>query len=214
MGDSMRSRGNSRRAGHARPSSRERFTGRRTITRTRADGQSSQGAAEKQLSDALYQAAVKNFYAAVRFIQKQNFEKAKEILEKLVSSPVRDVAARAQVHLRLCEQKLSRTAPALKTADDYYYVGVAELNARNLDAALEHLSKADKMTPNQEHIRYALAVAHALQGNSDAALEHLKAAVDLRPSNCYKAKLDQDFEALASDPRFVRLVSSDASETP
>jgi tetratricopeptide (TPR) repeat protein len=88
---------------------------------------------------------------------------------------------------------------------------VAELNARNLDLALEHLNKADKLAPNREDIRYALAAAHALQGNTDAALEHLKAAVALRPGNRFQARYDGDFRSLAADPRFRSLVYSQAS---
>jgi tetratricopeptide (TPR) repeat protein len=170
---------------------------------------SAQETAQKRHIDAHYIAAVKDFEAAVRHFQKQKFDKAKEIFEKLVSSPALEVAARARVHLQLCEQKLgaAERAPAAKTAENYYNLGVMELNARSLDQAVEHLSKADKLAPNQEHIRYVLAAAHALQGNTNAALEHLSAAISLRPGNRIRARRDEDFRLLASDPRFKQLIS-------
>ncbi len=169
---------------------------------------SAQDAAQKRHIDPQYLAAVRDFETAVRHFQKQKFDKAKEIFEKLVSSPALEVAARARVHLQLCEQKLgAERGPAAKTAEDYYNLGVVELNARSLAQAVEHLSKADKLAPNREHIRYVLAAAHALQGNTGAALEHLSAAISLRPANRIRARRDEDFRLLASDPRFRQLTS-------
>ncbi len=169
--------------------------------------------AERRPNDAqhlAYVAAVKDFEAGVRLFQKEKFDKAQEIFEKLVNSPAREVAARARVHLQLCRQKLNprERLPAAKTAEDYYNLGVVETNARAFDSALEHLTKADKMTPNQEHIQYALAALHALQGHTDAALEYLTATIKLKPGNRTRARLDGDFESLAADPRFRQLVSA------
>ncbi|MGA3165798.1 MAG: hypothetical protein ABSF14_06730 [Terriglobia bacterium] len=161
---------------------------------------------EIQRVDLQYQAAVRNFETAVRAFQKQNFHKAAEIFEKLVDSEVRDVAERARVHLRLCQQRTRRPATAPRSADEYYAQGVASLNGRNLELAVQQLGKADKLKPNQDHIRYALAAAQALLGNLDTAIEHLEVAVTLRPENRIYVRRDEDFRGLASDPRFRRLL--------
>jgi tetratricopeptide (TPR) repeat protein len=153
-----------------------------------------------------YQAAIKNFETGVRAFQKQNYDKAAEIFERLVDSTARDVADRAQVHLRLCRQRTGRPAPLPKSADDYYTLGVACLNAREFALGVEHLRKADKMKPHQDYIQYALAVSHSLAGNPDAAIVHLEAAFALRPENRIHARRDEDFRGLADDPRFRRLM--------
>lgn len=158
------------------------------------------------MADVQYQNAIRNFETGVRAFQKQNYRKAAEVFEKLVDIDARDVAERAQVHLRLCRQRTGRPAPAPKSADEYYGLGVACLNARDLDRAVEHLAKADKLKPNQDHVRYALAVSHALGGNVDVAFAHLEAAFALRPENRIHARRDEDFQGLASDPRFRRLI--------
>lgn len=173
---------------------------------------SAQESADKRRTEAQYQSAVKNFEAAARYFQKQSYDKAEEIFKKLAEGPIPEIAERARVHLRLCQQKLRASAPAPKSAEDYYNLGVAELNLRNFEQALEYLNKADKMTPNQEHIRYALAAVHARQGNVDLALEHLKAAIALRPENRTQARLDEDFASVAADPRFKRLISPAANQ--
>ena len=163
---------------------------------------------EKPQVDPLYQIAIKNFEIGVRAFQKQNYDKAAEIFAKLIDSTARDVADRAQMHLRLCRQRTGRSAPPPKSADDYYALGVACLNAREFGLAVEHLSKADKMKPHQDHIHYALAVSHGFGGNTDAAIAHLEAAFALRPENRIHARRDEDFQGLAADPRFRRLIYS------
>jgi len=157
-------------------------------------------------SEALFQAAVRNFELGARAIHKQNYEKAKEIFEKLASSGVAGVAERARVHLRLCEQKLSRPAPPPKKTEELYTLGVGALNSRRLDDAIEYLNKARKSAPKLEHISYALAAAYSLRGDAEDALQHLKEAISLRPQNRIQAKRDEDFQALATDARFKELV--------
>jgi tetratricopeptide (TPR) repeat protein len=163
---------------------------------------------EKRRTEAQYQSAVKNFEAAVCAFQKQNYEKAREIFEKLTASPTGEVAVRAEAYLRICERKLNRPQPIAKTAADLYNLGIAQLNLRQLEGAVESLKKAYALSPNLDYVRYALAAAQALQGNVDAALEHLKAAVELRPANRFLASKDEDFQSLAADPRFGRLLRS------
>ncbi len=169
------------------------------------------GPSEKRDSEAQFATAVKNYEAAVRHIQKQNYDKAKEILDKLVSSAPAEVADRARVHLRLCEQKLHPPAKPLKSAEDYYLAGISELNARRLDLSLEYLAKAEKLEPKREEIQYALAAAYAIQGNSETALEHLRKSIELRPQNRFQARQDEDFDLLAADSRFLSLVNPERS---
>jgi tetratricopeptide (TPR) repeat protein len=181
----------------------------RTVSGARpAAGHEARISPQRTHADVEYQTAIKNFAVGVRAFQRQDYVRAAVIFEKLVDSDARDVAERAQMHLRLCRQRTRRSAPAPKSADDHYALGIACLNVRNLGQAVEHLSKADKIKPNQDHVHYALAVSHALGGNTDAAFAHLEAAFALRPENRIHARRDEDFQGLLEDPRFRRLVSS------
>lgn len=193
----------SRRFENSRPSQRREGS---AITRHYSSA-NLQSATRKE-AEALYLSAVENLDAALRHMQKQSYAKAAEILRKLVNGLVGEVVDRARIHLHHCERRLNPSAFALKSAEDFYNLGVFELNARALDLAVDHLRKAAKMKPNQEHIRYALASAHALRGDADSALEHLSKAIALRPANRFQARLDQDFAALAASPRFRHLVNT------
>jgi tetratricopeptide (TPR) repeat protein len=169
-------------------------------------GHEGRAARPRPYSDVRYQTAIRNFEIAVRAFQKQNYGKAAEIFEKLAHSDTREVAERAQLHLRLIRQRTGRPVPP-KSAEDLYAMGIACLNVRQLGEAVEHLSKANRLKPNQDHVHYALAVSHALGGNADAAFAHLETAFSLRPENRIHARRDEDFQGLLADPRFRRLVS-------
>ena len=184
-----------------------------TLSRTQSGHQGVQPAIPARPQPNLqYQAAIKNFEMGVRAFQKQNYGKAAEIFEKLVDGETREVAERAQVHLRLCRQRSGRPARPPKSAEEYYTLGVACMNARQYGLAVEHLSKADKLQPHQDYIHYALAVSHSQDGNPEAALAHLQTAFTLRPENRIHARRDEDFQGLATDPRFRCLVYP--AETP
>ncbi len=161
--------------------------------------------------DPRTQAAVKAFAEAMQNFHRQKFGRAKEMFEKAAANAPSEIVARARVHIHLCEQKLSKPSRAPKTPEDFYNLGVAELNARDLQSAVEHLTKADKAAPKHDEILYALAAAQCLLGNTDMALEHLRAAIALRQENRFLAQHDDDFEPLRSDARFRPLIYPDTA---
>jgi tetratricopeptide (TPR) repeat protein len=182
-----------------------RKAGRRRIEAARNNGaKASARAAAKP--DPKVQAAIKAFAEATQYFHRQNFARAKALFEKAGSNAPSEIASRARVHINLCEQKISKPHRAPKTPEDYYNLGVAELNARDLQSAVEHLTKADKVAPKHDEILYALAAAHCQMGNADAAMEHLKLAIALRQENRFLAQHDDDFEPLRSDARFRPLI--------
>ncbi len=157
--------------------------------------------------DPRLQQQLKQYEEALRYFQQQKFHKAKQILEKVISGPGKELADRAQVHLRICEQRISRPpVSVLRTADDHYHHGVAMMNLGHWDEAREHLVKARKLAPKADYVHYALAALDCLTGEADAAMENLKVAIDLRPENRYHARNDEDFAFLQEDPRFTELL--------
>jgi tetratricopeptide (TPR) repeat protein len=162
----------------------------------------------KKLHDADRAAALKNFGSAVKYFQRRDYEKAAALFEKVAAGPVREMADRARIHLRYCNRKRHHEKRP-RTAEVCYARGVAALNRHEYEQALEYLNKSDKMTPNQEYVHYALAAAYGLQGDPDNAFDHLEAAIRLRPQNRVQARHDEDFQVLAGDPRFTRLLGAD-----
>ena len=132
--------------------------------------------------------------------------KAREIFETLATVPSADLAQRAQIYVNICKQRLTRPAPRLKTAEDFYNYAVSMANQGNREEAENNLSKALKLEPNADYIVYALATTQALRGNVEGALESLQKAIGLNGKNRYLAQNDADFEGLGEDPRFTELL--------
>ena len=154
----------------------------------------------KQQQLKLYEEALKHF-------QQQKFHRAHEVLERVVEGPSKELGDRAKVHMRICEQRISRLpAPTAKSAEDHYTQGVTLMNLGRWDEAREHLDRARKAAPKADHIVYAMAALDCLTGEADSAMQNLKVAIQLRPENRYHARNDEDFAFLQEDPRFTELL--------
>lgn len=153
------------------------------------------------------QQQLKLYEEALRHFQQQKWARARELFERVAEGPARDLADRAQVHLRICAQRIT-PAPAAppRSAEDHYTQGVALMNMGRWDEAREHLDRARKAAPKADHIVYAIAALDCLTGEADSAMENLKLAIQLRPENRYHARNDEDFSFLQEDPRFTELL--------
>jgi tetratricopeptide (TPR) repeat protein len=153
------------------------------------------------------QKQLKTYEEAVQYFQQQKFHKAKQSLEKVAVGPSKELADRAQLHMKVCDQRIARTpATSPRTPDEYYHHGVAMMNVGRWDEAREHLERAHKGAPRSDYVIYALAALDCLTGEADSAIENLKLAISLRPENRYHARNDEDFAFLQEDPRFTELL--------
>ena len=172
-------------------------SGRGAAAAARAAGADSQPSSQKQL--AAFESAMKHFHA-------RKFKEARDLFMTAAQGPERDVAHRAKLHATMCERRLEQTAVKLQTAEDYYNYGIALLNTRRIDDARSHLEQALAMTPEADHVFYALAAAQALSGDAAGAHEHLKRAIELEPKNRLMARQDADFAAIAGQAPFQALL--------
>src|SRR6202163_2493582 len=163
--------------------------------------------AVRQMVDPQFEQQLKLYEQAVQHFHQQKFVKAKELLEKVEVAPSKELADRAQVHLRITEQRMAKQAtPSLKTPEDHYQAGVAMMNLGRWDEARDHLLRARKLAPKADFVFYAMAALDCLTGEAESAMENLKTAIHLRPENRYHARNDEDFAFLQEDPRFTELL--------
>lgn len=153
-----------------------------------------------------YKKHVAQFENGVKLFSLGDLSKARDIFDHLAAISAQDLAQRARVYLNICNQRLSRPALRLKTADDFYNYAVSMANQGNQEEAELHLTKALKLSPKSDYIYYALATTHALRENVEAALENLQKAIQLNDRNRYLAQNDSDFANLGEDPRFTELI--------
>ena len=162
-----------------------------------------------------FSAALKLYEAGFKMMQAEKFDKAKAAFDGLISEfpNETELLDRAHVLIQACENRIqeAKKSPRLHGADEYYDVGVAELNGQEIDKALEHLQHALKLSPEADHIHYALAAGLALNGDRDAALDFLEKAIQYRNENRFLAVNDEHFESLSQDSDFIELTTSDVS---
>src|SRR5215467_13131679 len=155
--------------------------------------------------------AIQAYEAGLKLMHAEEFEKAMRCFEDLISEHPEEpeIQERAKVLIHVCEKKIQDKArTVLRSGDDHYNVGIADLNRRELNSAIEHLQQAMKLMPKADHVLYALATANALQGNRDQALQYLRQSIQYRPENRFLATRDADFDSLQDDSDFKQLVAS------
>jgi len=156
--------------------------------------------------DPRFAQAVENYEGALRAIQERKFERAKTLLRKVIDGPSTELADRAAVHLKLCNQQLARAATAFKTPEEHYDFAVSLMNQGKYDEARAHLEKILKQHPKADYALYGLALLDCLTNKVEDALRHLDEAIRLNPALRFQARNDSDFHNLADDPRFTELL--------
>ena len=153
-----------------------------------------------------HQHAMERFENALQLFNQHQLGRARGMFERLTEIPSRDLAERARVYVRICDQRLSRTTLQLKTAEDFYNYAVGLANEGNAEESEQYLLKALKLSPKSDFIYYALATTCALRDDVNGALEHLLKAIELDERNRFQAQNDADFSNLLEDPRFTELL--------
>jgi tetratricopeptide (TPR) repeat protein len=154
--------------------------------------------------------AVHAYEEAIKLMHAEEFQKAIKCFETLIAEHPEEpeIQERAKVLVHACEKKIhEKERTVIRSADDHYNVGIADLNRRELDSAVQHLQQALKQLPKGDHILYALAAASTLQGKRQEALQYLKQAIQSRQENRFLALRDSDFESLHEDADFKQLVT-------
>ena len=156
--------------------------------------------------DPRFAQAVENYEAALKALQERKFERAKALLQKVTEGPSTELADRAVVHLKLCNQHMARAATAFKTPEEHYDFAVSLINHGKYDEARSHLEKILKQNPKADYALYGLALLDCLTNKVEDSLRHLDEAIRLNPALRFQARNDSDFHHLADDPRFTELL--------
>lgn len=161
--------------------------------------------------DARYQQAVQNYEQALKALQAQKFDRAKQLLEKVVASGSKELIDRATMHLNICNQQLKRVSTSFKTPEEHYDYAISLMNMGDYVTAREHLERLSRDHKQLDFVWYGLAVLESLTGHYQEALHHLGESIRLNKSNRFQARNDSDFKNMADDPRFTELLYPESS---
>jgi tetratricopeptide (TPR) repeat protein len=141
------------------------------------------------------------FEKAIKLFHGRKFGDARGEFDKAAQGPERDVAQRARLHISMCDSRLQKEAPPpLGSAEDYYNYGVALINVRKLAEARANLERGLQISPDADHLHFAMALAKALSGDYHGAHENLRRAIEIEPRNRLLARQDTDFAPLCHQP--------------
>jgi len=170
----------------------------------------SKATALQRIRSREYTSAIHAYESGLKLMHAEEYEKAMRAFRELIAEHTDEpeIQERARVLMNASAKKLhDKSRTVLKSVDDYYNMGIAELNRRQLDTAIQHLQHALKLAPKADHILYAMAVVNALKGNRDDAISFLRQSIHHRPENRFIAARDNDFETLVDDADFRQLVT-------
>jgi tetratricopeptide (TPR) repeat protein len=140
---------------------------------------------------------LKMFEQAVALFSQRKFSEALICFQDSVKGPARDIADKARSYAQVCERRITGFDLQLHTAEDHFNYGVERLNARDIERAKDHLSRALALTPDADHVHFTMALCCGLSGDGNGACENLKRAIDIEPRNRILARQDPEFTALA-----------------
>ncbi len=158
----------------------------------------STGSSENQLT--AFEKAMKHFH-------KREFAAALPLFETASHGAEISVAHAAQMHVRMCRQRLEKDTPQLSTADDNYAYALTLAGKRDLGSAEHYLRRALELAPRADHVLYSLALVKGLQGDIPAAAGFLSRAIEIQPANRTTARTDPEFHELLHHQPIRDLVS-------
>lgn len=153
--------------------------------------------------------AVHSYMQALESLRKKHYAEAAEGFKSILKShpQEKEIGDRCRAYIRVCERDMmEEKVMPLKRVDDYYYQGVLESNRQQYDEALKHLDRAQKMSPKDDRVIYAIASTQSLKGDREQALAALKEAIELNVINRIQAQQDPDFDPLRDDDAFIDMV--------
>jgi tetratricopeptide (TPR) repeat protein len=149
---------------------------------------------------------VKDYEQALKALQSQKFDRAKPLLEKVISAGNKELSDRATLHLNICNQQMAKSSQKFGNPAEQYDYAVSLMNMGDYVGAREQLERLLKNDPKLDYAWYGFSVLECLTGHYPEALQRLTEAIRLNPANRFQARNDSDFQNLADDPRFTELL--------
>ncbi len=155
-----------------------------------------------------FEKAVEGLEKALRALHKGEFDRAKEQLERLKEAHADEgeLMDRVNTYLAVCERKLAPQKRP-KTTEEMVAYGVMLHNDGDSREAIKMLSKALEAEPENAHIEYCLAAAHAKIGDGSATAKHLRQAIEADPLSKIHARADEDFAPVRHTAEVLALLS-------
>ncbi len=151
-------------------------------------------------------AVFQHYQAAVQLVQQTKYEKALAAFEKLLPDAPPELKERCRMYISTCQRQIERPALAFLTPEEHYDYAISQLNTGYYEEAREQFNNILASYPSADYAFYGLAVLDAMTARVQDCLSNLARAIELNPKNRLQARVDNDFQSMADDPRFTELL--------
>jgi len=150
--------------------------------------------------------AFQHYQSAVQLLQQGKCEKALAAFEKMLPAAPVEIRERCQMYISTCQRQLERPQLSFLTPEEQYDYAVSQLNTGYFEEAREQFDAILAEHPKADYAYYGLALLDAIAGRAQDCLQNLAQAIELNPRNRLQARVDNDFQTMADDPRFTELL--------
>lgn len=159
------------------------------------------------------QTITEEYEKALQSFNKKNFGKAGEAFKKIIDTymdseffSVLEIQTRAKVYQSMAKSQTHPVTVKLDNAQDYVWEGVYQLNAGNVDKALELFNHAEKNNYRDAYLYFLMAAAYLKKDDTANALRYVEKC--LKKDEQYKVIIynEPDFEPLLQNQDFLNLV--------
>ena len=163
---------------------------------------------EKQLKGI-----TEKFIKGVALFRERECEQAYEIFNRIIEEykdsqyySVIEIQGRSKFYKMLCETRLNPVKTEDWDDEDYLYDGIFQLNAGNLDEALERFKYLEEKKYNHPNLNYLLSLVHLNKGNNETCLMYLQMAIKADEFFKIIAYNEPDFEPMFENDEFTEMV--------
>ena len=150
--------------------------------------------------------AFQHFQAAMVMLQQGKFENALVAFDKLLATAPPELLERCKMYSSICQRQMDKHTLTFSTPEEHYDYAVSMLNTGYYEEAREEFGSILAAHPEADYALYGLALLDAMTGHTQDCLGNLAKAIELNPKNRLQARVDNDFQSMADDPRFTELL--------
>jgi len=158
------------------------------------------------------QAITEEYEKALQSFHKKSYSKAGEAFKKIIETykdsefySVLEIQTRAKVYLSMAKAQTHPVTVKLESPQDYVWEGVFQLNAGQVDKALELFTHAEKNNCRDAYLYFLMAVAYLKKEDEAGSLRYVEKC--LKKDEQYKIIVynEPDFEPLLQNQDFLKL---------
>ena len=150
--------------------------------------------------------AFQHYQSAVQLLQQGKYERAMAAFQKVLPEAPAALLDRCHIYINTCQRQLAKPALTFLTPEEHYDYAVSQLNTGYYEEAREQFKLILATYPETDYAFYGLALLDAITGRVQDCLTNLARAIELNPRNRLQARVDNDFQSMADDPRFTELL--------